>query len=326
MRGMRPIPTLMALAFAAIGTVLAQPCAAQSWPTRPVKFVLTLGPGSGADIGARLLADRLAKKWSQPVVIENRPGGDGLVAINAFVSAKDDHVLLFSPSSSFIGHPYLHENLSYKPTDLTPIARVSNTVITFSVPANLPAKTFKDLIEMARAKPADLNWAGTTGALDILLEAWLKTVGVEMKKVPYRNAVEAANDLAAGRVQMFQSAYAIVRPQIEAGKVKMVAVTNAARASMIPDIPTITEAGYPALTLDGLIGLFGPPTMPIAQRERLAADIKEVMDTDPIIKDRLILTAQVPNPGGPAEFAQSIENQRAILAKAARDLGIKANQ
>ena len=131
-------------------------------------------PGSGADIGARLLADRLSKKWGQPVVIENRPGGDGLVAINAFVGAKDDHVLLFSPSSSFIGHPYLHENLPYKPSDLTPIARVSNTVITFSVPVGLQAKTFKDVIEMARAKPADLNWAGTTGALDILFEGWLK--------------------------------------------------------------------------------------------------------------------------------------------------------
>ena len=147
-----------------------------------------------------------------------------------------------------------------------------------------------------------------------------------MKKVPYRNAVEAANDLAAGRVEVYQSAYAIVRPQIEAGKVKMLAVTNAARASMIPEVPTVTESGYPALTLDGLIGLFGPPTMPLALRERLAADFREVMDADPIIKDRLIKTAQVPNPGGPAEFAQSIDSQRAILANAAKDLGIKANR
>jgi tripartite-type tricarboxylate transporter receptor subunit TctC len=89
----------------------AAPVAAQSWPTRSVKFILTLGPGSGADIGARLLADRLTKKWDQPIVIENRPGGDGILAINAFVSAQDDHILLFAPSSSFIGHPYQHDNL-----------------------------------------------------------------------------------------------------------------------------------------------------------------------------------------------------------------------
>src|SRR5258707_4993540 len=97
------------------------PSTAQGWTTRPVKFILTLGPGSGADISARLLADRLTEKWGQPIVIENKPGGDGIVAINAFVGAQDDHVLLYAPSSSFIGHPHLHDNLPYNPADLAPI-------------------------------------------------------------------------------------------------------------------------------------------------------------------------------------------------------------
>jgi tripartite-type tricarboxylate transporter receptor subunit TctC len=119
--------------FAAlIGTATAS---AADWPTRPVKFIVTLGPGSGSDIGARLLADRLTQRWGQPVIVENRPGGDGIVAINAFVSAHDDHVLLFAPSSSFTAHPFLHDNLPYKPSDLVPITRVSNTIITISVPA-----------------------------------------------------------------------------------------------------------------------------------------------------------------------------------------------
>ncbi len=103
-------------------------------------------------------------------------------------------------------------------------------------------------------------------------------------------------------------------------------MTNTARASAIPDIPTVAEAGFPALTIDGLVGLFGPPTMPMALRERLAADIKEIMESDAVVKDRLITTAQIPNPGGPAEFAKSIEEQRGVLAKAAQDLGIKAKQ
>src|SRR6201998_1524969 len=111
----------------------------QAWPTRPVKFILTLGPGSGADIGARLFADRLSQRWGQPVVVENRPGGDGIVAINAVVAAHDDHVLLYSPSSSFTAHAYLHDNLPYQPSDLAPITRVSNTVITIAVPIGLPA-------------------------------------------------------------------------------------------------------------------------------------------------------------------------------------------
>jgi tripartite-type tricarboxylate transporter receptor subunit TctC len=299
---------------------------AQDWPQRPVRFILTLGAGSGSDIGARLLADRLSKKWGQPIVVENRPGGDGIVAINAFVGAKDDHVLLFAPSSSFIAHPYQHENLPYKPSDLATIARVSNTVITISVPADFPAKTLKDVVDAGRAKPGELNWAGLTGALDIIFEGWLKSIGLDIKKVPYRNPVEAANDLAAGRVQVYESAYAIARPHIQAGKIKAVAVTNTARASAIPDIPTVAESGFPALTMDGLVGLFGPPSMPMALRERIAGDIKEVIDSDPVVKERLIATAQIPNPGGPAEFAKSIEEQRAVLAKAANDLGIKPKQ
>jgi tripartite-type tricarboxylate transporter receptor subunit TctC len=319
---------IYAFILAAVLTPLfaAAPAFAQSWPTRPVKFILTLGPGSGADIGARLLADRLTKKWDQPVVIENRPGGDGIVAINTFATAQDDHVLLFAPSSSFIHHPYQHDNLPYKASDIAPIARVSNTVVGISAPADLPANSLKDLIELARAKPGQLNWAGLTGALDIMFEGWLKNIGTDIKKVPYRNPVEALNDLAAGRVQVYEAAYAIVRPQVQAGKVKVLAVTNTTRASAIPDIPTVAEAGYPALTVDGLVGLYGPPSMPMSLRERIAADIKAVVDNDPVVKERLVATAQIPNPGGPAEFAKSIDEQRAVLAKAAKDLGIAVKQ
>jgi tripartite-type tricarboxylate transporter receptor subunit TctC len=280
--------------------------------------------GQRRRIGARLLADRLTKKWDQPIVIENRPGGDGVVAISTFVGAHDDHVLLFAPSSSFIGHPYLHDNLPYKPGDLAPIARVSNTVVAISVPVGLPVNSLKDVVELARAKPGELNWAGLTGALDIIFEGWLKSIGVDIKKVPYRNPVEAANDLASGRVQVYESAYAIARPQIQAGKIKALAVLTTARASAIPEIPTVAEAGYPALTMDGLVGLFGPSTMPKELRERIAADIKAVMDADPVITDRLISTAQIPNPGGPDQFAKSIGEQRAVLATAAKELGISA--
>ena len=317
---------ICAFILAALLTPLfaAAPASAQAWPTRPVKFILTLGPGSGADIGARLLADRLSKKWDQPIVIENRPGGDGIVAITTFLAAQDDHVLLFTPSSSFLGHPYLHDNPPYKQSDLAPIARVSNTVVAISAPADLPVKSFKDVVELIRTKPGQLNWAGLTGALDMILEGWFKSVGLDIKKVPYRNPVEAATDLAAGRVQVYEAAYAIVRPQVQAGKIKTLAITNTERASAIPDVPTVAEAGFPALTIDGLVGLFGPTTMPMNLRERIAADIKAVMDSDPTVRERLIMTAQVPNPGGPAEFAASIDQQRAVVAKAAKELGISA--
>src|SRR5579864_8806585 len=107
----------------------AQPAPAQNWPQRNVRFIVPLGPGSGADIGARLFADRLTARWGKPVVVENSPGGDGIVAIAAFIGAHDDHTLLFSPASTFTAHPYLHEKLPYDQADLLPVARVSNTLV-----------------------------------------------------------------------------------------------------------------------------------------------------------------------------------------------------
>src|SRR3954462_8505015 len=125
--------------FLRVGTIvvlsaLAQPAMsapvnAQEWPVRAVKFILTLGPGAGADISARLLAEKLSAKWGQPVEVENRPGGDGFVAINAFAGARDDHTMLFGPASSFTARPYLHSKLPYDPRDLAPVARVSSTLV-----------------------------------------------------------------------------------------------------------------------------------------------------------------------------------------------------
>ena len=310
----------LALALMAVSAVTFMASAETKWPTRPVRFILTLGAGSGSDIGARLLADRLTPRWGQPVVVENRPGGDAIVAINAFVTAHDDHVLLFSPTSSFTAHAYLHDNLPYRASDLVPITRVSNTIITISVPASLNVNSLKELAAMARAEPGKLNWAGVTGALDFVFAGWLKQEGLNVNKVPYRNPVDAANDLAEGRVQVYEAAFAIVRPQLESGKIKLLAITNSVHAPTLPKLPTVAEAGYPALTIDGLVGLFGPTGMPLELRQRITADIRAVVD--PTIEDRLTITGQLTNIGGPEEFGKSIDEQRAKIAAFAKQLGI----
>jgi tripartite-type tricarboxylate transporter receptor subunit TctC len=296
----------------------------QTWPTRPVRFIVTLGAGSGADIGARLLADRLSQRWGQPVIVDNRPGGDGLVAINAFVSAHDDHVLLFSPTASFTAHPFLHDNLPYKASDLAPIARVSNTIIGISVPVGLKLNSLKELVAMAREQPGQLNWAGVTGALDFVFAGWLKQEGLNINKVPYKNPVDAANDLAEGRVQVYEASLAIVRPQMQAGKIRELAVVNTGRAPILPDLPTAAEAGFPGLTLDGLVGLFGPPDMPLELRRRIASDIRAVADTT--FYERLTATGQLVNIGGPEEFGKSIDEQRAQVALYAKELGVSPMQ
>lgn len=314
---------LLVLAFATVA-IAAAASAAPDWPNHPVKFLLPLGAGSGSDIGARLFADRLSRRWGQPVVVENRPGGDALVAINAFVTAHDDHVLLFSPTSSFTAHPYLHDNLPYQPGDLVPITRVSNTFITISVPSSLNVGSLAELVALARKEPGKLNWAGVTGALDFMFGGWLKSEGLQMTKVPYRNPVDAAKDLGEGRVQVYESALAIVQPQLQGGKIKLLAVTNTTRSPADPKIPTVQEAGYPALTLDGLVGLFGPSGMPRALRERITADFRAA--ADPTIADRLGTTGQLLNIGGPQAFAASIDDQRKKIAAFAEELGVKPMQ
>jgi len=309
------------LALCAI-TLTTAPSNAQTWPQRSVKFILTLGPGSGADIGARLIAEKLSAKWGQPVVIENRPGGDGFVAIQAFTGARDDHVLLFGPASSFTAHPFLHAKLPYDPGDLTPVARVSSTLVSIGVPPGMNVSSLKELFDKARAEPGKLNWATVTGATDLVLAAFLKSSGIDMAKIPYRDPVHALNDITEGRLHLYWSAYAIVRGAIQAGRVKMLAITASEPASIIPGTPTVTQAGFPQLTFDGLVGLYGPRDMPLELREKIAADIKTVL-ADQAIVTRLQGTGQVVVPGGAAEFAASINKQRAGIGELAKILGIK---
>ena len=312
---------LFALMPAAVSTAAAQ----TSWPQRNVRFIVPLGPGSGADIGARLFADRLTARWGKPVVVENRPGGDGIVAISAFVSAHDDHTLLFSPAATFTAHPYLHDKLPYEQADLLPIARVSNTLVVIAAPASLKVESLADLIGLVRARPGKLNWATATGISDFLFASFLKNAGLEMSKVPYRDPVQPATDVGEGRIQFYWGALAIVRPHVQAGRAKLLAVSNSVRIPDEPTVPTVKEAGFPALAYDGLVGLFGPRDMADDLRERIAADVREVAG-DPAIAARLLATGQLISPGRPAEFAASIDEQRAVVAKIAKEMGIKPGQ
>lgn len=314
-----------AAAALAVGSFAQAQTSSQSWPQRPVRFIIPLGPGSGVDITARLLADKLAVKWGQPVVVENRPGGDAFLAITAVLSAHDDHVLLFAPASTFTAHPLLHDKLPYDPKDLTPIARVTNTLIALGVPADLNVSTIKELAAKIKAEPGKLNYASVTGANDLLFAAWLKTEKLDMAKVPYKDAVQAINDLAEGRIHAFVGAYAIMRPRVQAGKVKVIALTNRQHAKVLNDIPTASEAGYKALEFDGLVGVFGPRDIPQSVRDRIAADIRQVV-SDPEVEAKLSATGQVVNPGTPAEFAAALDDQRATVKQIGETLGIKLVQ
>jgi tripartite-type tricarboxylate transporter receptor subunit TctC len=314
--------TVAGLALPRAATLAQSPAQApvQAWPQRPVRFIVTLGPGSGVDIGARLLADRLPVRWGKPVVIENRPGADGLVAIQAFVNAADDHTLLFTPTGSFTVHPLQYAKLPYVPEDLVPIARVSNTILAIGVPASLKIGTLADFVKYARAESGKLNAAVVSGITEFTFDYFVKTAGLDIAKVPYRDIVQAATDLSEGRLQVMMSSYAILQPHAQAGRVKVLAVNGHERTSILPDIPTARESGFPALEVEGLVGLFGPRGISSELRQRIGADVAAVAG-DPMIAERLAATAQVPNPGGPAEFAAAIDRQRAQIATIAQALG-----
>ena len=297
----------------------------QGWPQRAVKLILPIGPGSGADIGARLFADRLSKAWGQPVVVENRPGGDSMIAIGAFIAANDDYTFFWGPSSSFVAHPYLHATLSYDPKDIVPLVRISNTIVSVVTPATLSIASMAEFVALAKAEPGKHNWAAVTGVNDFLFSSFVKSTPLDISRVPYRDGVQALNDVSEGRIQIYSAAFAITRPQVQAGKVRVIAITNSVRAPMLPDVPTAREAGFPAIEFDGLVGLYGRPSTSPALREKLAADMKAVLG-DAEVVDRLTVTGQVVNFGASAEFIRSVDQQRAVAAAAARVLGIKASQ
>ena len=325
---MKPVVRVIAAVAVAASAAFASSSlqAQQTWPHKPVRMILSLGPGSGADIGARLYADRLTKMWGQPVIIENRPGGDGVIAINAVIQAKDDHTLLWGPTANFVGHPYSLDRLPYDPNELQPVARVTGTVVTIGVPASMNINSLKELLDTAKQKKGWMNWTTAVTMTDIIFEGFLKTQGIEGAHVRYKNPGEAVNDLLSERLHVYSSAYAIVRSQAQAGRVKLLAVQARNRVPGL-DLPTVAELGYPGLDFEGLVGIIAARSsnLPKAASDRIGADIKTV-SKDQQVAERLASTAQLNTPGDAAEFAQSIDEQVKQLAASAKLLGLKPKQ
>ena len=323
---MRSTPfTIAAVAgvFASL-VLLAAPvqAQAQTWPQRPVRFVIPFGPGAGADIGARLIQERLQKKWGQPVVIENRPGGDSIIAIQAVLSANDDHTFLWGPSGNFIVHPFQYKKLPYDPNDIVPVARFSSTILGIAVPASMKIKTVAEFVKLARAEQGKLNSAAVPGITELAMDYFMHNAKITTQKVPYKDIVQAVNDLAEERLQIYSASYAILRPQREANRITVLAQLGRERAPSLSDIPTGIESGFPELEMDGNVGLFASKGVPAALIDRIAADIVAV-SKDKAIEDRLNATAQQPTFGGAKEFAESIARQRATIAKIAKTLNIQ---
>jgi tripartite-type tricarboxylate transporter receptor subunit TctC len=317
-----------ALLGATVFAVLGLPAGAraQAWPQRPVKFILPLGPGSATDTCARLVADRLSPIWRQPVVVENRPGGDGVVAISAFVGANDDHVLLFTASATFTPHPFLRGKLPYDAQrHLISIAGISEISVCVAVAQSLNVDSLPGLETLARQQPGKLNWGAIASIDDFMFSGFLKSAELSMARVPYRDPVSALNDISEGRIEVVLAALTLALPRAQTGKVKVLAVTNRERSPAASDVPTVSEVGYPSLAYAPILGLFGPPAMSRDIRERIAADLQAVA-ADPTLAARLAPTGQMVRYVPPIEFAAGIDRERAKLTAIAKALNIQPEQ
>ena len=306
--------------------LMAPSSLAQNWPQRTVRVLVPNPPGVGIDVIARLFAERLANRWRQPVIVENLPGADGIVAAREFVSKRDNHTLLYSFPGLISINPLLHEKLPYDPDrDLVPIASTSENALAIAVSAILGVGSLGELALLARSRPGKLTWAATPGVPYFAFAAFQKGSGGEMVQASYRDFNQALVDLGEGRIDAVAAGVTPLLPHVHSGKIKLLAFITRERVPIAPDIPTVVEAGYANLPLSGATGFFGWRDMPTELRERIAADIREIA-ADPAIVQRLAKIGSVVRGSTPAEYAAAIEEQRTTMAAIAKLIGTKPSR
>jgi tripartite-type tricarboxylate transporter receptor subunit TctC len=321
---MRPPPPIAwVIVVAAVLPACARGNDGDRWPTRPVRLIVPSGAGSGVDLAARLFASRLAARWPQPVVVDNRPGADGVAGTQAFVAARDAHALLFAPAGSVTFAPHLHGRLPYDPVrDLTPISAVGSVTLVIATSTAVDASSLSELAALVRRRPAAYRWAtGSPGGPELVVQAFVEQEHLQMTQVRYREASLALQDVGAGRVHVLLASLPTMAPLLQTGRIRAVAVTNTTRSAAVPQVPTVSEAGYPGLSLDGLWGVFGGREMPPAVVRRVAADIVHAA-ADPELVERLRPVGLAVAAGTPEEFAAALERQRRQAATLAGASGL----
>jgi tripartite-type tricarboxylate transporter receptor subunit TctC len=319
LRHLRFVATAIALTVAAIH--LCAPASAGSWPERTVRLVAPGAPGSSIDLAARLFAERLAERWGKPVIVDNRPGADGILAVHTLLHANDGHTLLFAFPGVVTVVPLLHDSVAYDPVgDLLPITSAAYDILSVAVSPRLPVSTLGDLVTFARSQPGSLNWAAAPGAPYLTFLEFQQRAGITMTYVPYRGAAQAMPDLMADQIQLTVTPLASALPLAREGRIKLLAVASPERSAAAPDLMTAAEAGYPELTVEAPLGLFGPNTIPQSLLDRIAADVG-VVATDPAVQQRLNGLGMVARASTPVEYAAILAEQRTRWVALARIYG-----
>ena len=254
---------------------------AQSWPTRPIQIVVSSGAGGAADIMARLVGEQLSTALGQPVVVENRPGAGGNTGAIAVARANPDgYTLLMSGSPTHSVGPHLFKNLPYDPMrDVPPVAMIAAAPNLLVVNPSLPANSVADVVKLAREKPGTITYSsagiGTSGYL--AAELLKNKASLDMSHVPYKSGPEAVTGVLTGSVSFLFFTLPSVLPQVEAGKLRALAIASAQRSALVPNVPTIAEAGYPGFDVIAWYALFAPKGTPEPVIARLNTEIEKIV-------------------------------------------------
>jgi tripartite-type tricarboxylate transporter receptor subunit TctC len=300
---------------------------AQGYPNRAVRLVVPFPPGGPADGLGRALADQLSKMWGQPVIIENRGGAGGNLGAEAVARAAPDGYTLLLNASSHVINASLYEKLPYDPIkDFTPVSEVASYMLVLVVHPSAPAKSVKEFVALAQSKQDGLSVAnaglGTPTHLAAVLFA--QAAGVNLVHVPYRGAAPASTDLIAGQVPaMFNNPVNAV-PQVTSGNLRALAVTGSKRLSLLPDLPTVAESGYPGFETRTWYGLFGPAGLPADIVRKLHADTDKVMRM-PEIANNLVAQGWDIAVSPPDQFSVVLQSEFDRWSAVVKRAGIKAN-
>jgi len=310
------------------GIVAAVPSSAQSYPTRPIKIIVPITAGSGTDVIARALADKLAVTLGQPVVVENRPGAGGAVGATFVAKAPADGYTLLVTSSALTVAPAIYANLSYDPiADLAGITLIADLGAALVTAPTKPFKTVRELVALAKARPGHITYgsSGTGSASHMTSEKFRTAAGFEGVHVPYRGAPEAMTDAMTGRIDFLSSPLAAALPLIRDNKLVALAVPASRRSSLLPDVPTIVEAGVPSGSTETWIGALAPKTTPRDIVNRLQSEIAKALQT-PELRAQIAATSSDARFTTPEAFDALIKDEVAANKALAQAAGIKGSQ
>jgi len=313
---------MLAGAFVALTALCAQ---AQSYPAKPVHLIVPFAPGGGSDFIGRFIAQRLSDSWGKQVIVENKPGAGGMLGVEQGVKAAPDGYTLVLIASSYTVNPAIYK-LKFDPVaDITPIIQLSQGPLLVVVRPSLPVKNMKELVALAKSKPGQVNFAssGQGSVIHLATELFDSMAGIKMNHIPYKGTGPALTDTIGGQTDVFFSSTATAMPQVQAGKLRALAVTTAKRIPALPDVPTVAEsAGVPGYDVVLWHGLIGPKGMPKNIVERINAEATKALQLKETAA-QLQNDGVAPAGGSPAQFGETIRKEIGMWKKVVTDAGVK---